>query len=474
MGLEEMVMEKPILIIEDDPLQLEMLARLLQRKLEMGAWTARNGREGLDVLRRDEGQSIRLVIMDLNMPVMGGLEALKIMREQAPGLPVVMLTGSKDIDDAVQAMKLGATDFLTKPFESERMIVTVRNALRIGTLTREVNRLHSEKQGVLRFNNLIGSEGGLAEMVNIGRRAAVTDIPVLIMGETGVGKEVFARALHGESGRSGKPFVALNCGAIPAQLVESTLFGHEKGSFTGATQKTAGKFREAEGGTIFLDEVGELPLDAQVKLLRVLQQAEIEPVGAARPVSVNVRVISATNRDLQELVRQGLFREDLFFRLNVLTIRLPSLRERCGDIPALAQHFIERFCARDSRPLKIVEESAVRLLQQYNWPGNVRELENALHRAMVLSDRDVLRDEDFIAVLGKAEVNEGQVQVASNNSGALTLHDAQGLFKTMAEIEREAMQVALNAYAGNITQAAKALGIAKSTFYRKMEEETEV
>ncbi|MCD8497181.1 MAG: sigma-54 dependent transcriptional regulator [Alphaproteobacteria bacterium] len=284
-------MGQQILIVDDDEMQRSMLQTLLRRKLEVESVTAANGREALDWLRDDDGKNIRLVVLDLNMPVMDGMEALAIIRQKYPALPVIMLTGSRDIEKATGAMKLGATDFVTKPYEAERMIVTVRNALKIGVLSKEVKRLSESKSGHFTFDHLIGHEDGLKDVVFLSRKAAASEIPVLISGETGVGKEVFSKAMHGESSRAGKPFIAVNCGAIPSQLVESTLFGHEKGSFTGATEKTSGKFREADGGTIFLDEVGELPLEAQVKLLRVLQQREVEPVGAGKP-SLSIFVLS--------------------------------------------------------------------------------------------------------------------------------------------------------------------------------------
>ena len=298
-------MSDSILIVEDDPMQQKMLGTLLRRKIGFESQVAPNGREALDILGRDDKRAIKLVILDIDMPVMGGMEALEIMAQRYPGLPVIMLTGTRDIEEAVKAIKLGAIDFMTKPYEGERMAITAKNALKLSILSKEVKRLKNEKEGHYRFDHLIGHDGGLQEAVNMGRKAAASDIPVLISGETGVGKEVFAQAIHGESARLGNPFIAVNCGAIPAQLVESTLFGHEKGAFTGATDKATGKFREAEGGTIFLDEVGELPLDSQVKLLRIIQQKEVEPVGASKAVPVNIRVLSATNRNLEEEVKAG-------------------------------------------------------------------------------------------------------------------------------------------------------------------------
>ncbi len=459
-------MTHPVLIVEDDEMQRQMLSTLLRRKLDFGSCEAENGHEALEILESDISRTIKLIILDLNMPVMGGLETLEILRQKHPSIPVIMLTGSTDITDAVKAMKLGAIDFLHKPYEGDRMVVTVRNALRISTLTKEVSRLKSEKDGTFTFENLIGHDDGLSSVVNIGRKAAAADIPVLITGETGTGKEVFAEAIHGEGGRTGKPFIAVNCGAIPSQLVESTLFGHEKGAFTGATEKTIGKFREAEGGTILLDEVGELPLDTQVKLLRVLQQKEVEPVGAGKPLPINVRVISATNRDLQEEVTEGNFREDLFFRLNVLQIELLPLRDRKQDIPALASHFIERFCVNEGGVPKDMSAATEKQLMNYDWPGNVRQLENAISRAMVVSDGNILDIEDLTGLTSGSESRS--VNNATHHHKDIRIISSDGDFKTVDEIEQEAMQLALDHFDHNITQAAKALGMAKSTFYKKM------
>lgn len=461
-------MPAQILIAEDDPMQQQMLSTLIRRKLDCEVEVAGNGKEALDIIERDTQNAIRLVIMDLDMPVMGGMETLQIIKQRYPAMTVIMLTGSQDIDQAVQAMKLGATDFLNKPYEGERLLVTVKNALKIGLLTKEVSRLKSEKEGRFTFSNLIGHDGALQASVTIGRKAAASDIPVLLTGETGVGKEVFAKAVHGESVRAGKPFIAVNCGAIPSQLVESTLFGHEKGAFTGATEKTIGKFREADGGTIFLDEVGELPLDTQVKLLRVLQQKEVEPVGAGKPVSVNVRIVSATNRNLQDEIKAGHFREDLYFRLNVLNIEVPPLRERSDDIPLLVRHFIDRFCAQNSRAQCDISKDALQMLQGRDWPGNVRQLENAVNRALVLMDGAVLESADF-NFQHTAETSFSQPESPAG-SESLQLKNQDGAFKTLDEIELEVMRRVLDLHEGNITRASEALGMAKSTFYRKIGE----
>jgi DNA-binding NtrC family response regulator len=463
-------MGAPVLIVEDDQMQREMMRLLLQRKLGLEAELAENGRVALHILQRDEGRNIKLVILDLNMPVMNGLEALSILRQRYPSLPVIMLTGNKDAESATQAMKLGATDFVSKPYEGERMAVTVRNAMKIGVLTKEVKRLSDDKSGHFTFENLIGHDGGLKETVFRSRKAAASDIPVLITGETGVGKEIFAKAIHGESRRAGKPFIAVNCGAIPAQLVESTLFGHEKGSFTGAIDKSIGKFREAEGGTIFLDEVGELPLETQVKLLRVLQQREVEPVGAGKPVPIDIRVISATNRTLENEVASGNFREDLFFRLNVFEVEVPPLRERTEDIPLLARHFIERYCAAHTLAPHPLTREAENLLLAHAWPGNVRELENTISRACVMDDDMNLGRDDIERALGKKSAARESAPVKTDQSGniAVSLRDADGNPKSMEVLEREIMDITLGVNGHNITKAAQMLGIAKSTFYRKL------
>lgn len=462
-----------VLIVDDDQMHREMLRTLLQRKLGVETVPAENGRAALDILHRDEARTIRAVILDLNMPVMGGMEALQIIRQRYPALPVIMLTGNKDAESATEAMKLGATDFVSKPYEAERMAVTVRNAMKIGVLSKEVKRLSEGRSGHFTFNHLIGHDAGLREAVFISRKAAASDIPVLITGETGVGKEVFARAMHGESRRAGKPFIAVNCGAIPSQLVESTLFGHEKGSFTGAIEKSIGKFREAEGGTIFLDEVGELPPEAQVKLLRVLQQREVEPVGAGKPVPVDIRIISATNRDLQKEVHEGRFREDLFFRLNVFEVEAPPLRARKQDIPLLARHFIERYCAAHALAPFSISREAENILLSHNWPGNVRELENTISRACVMDDDAALGADDIERALGKKAAASPPSPRIVEVGGALmvSLLDDAGEHKTMDRLEREIMDITLEAHARNITKASQVLGIAKSTFYRKISQD---
>jgi DNA-binding NtrC family response regulator len=456
-------MSQSLLIVDDDPAQRRMVAMLAVKRLGLKAAEAGGGAEALSILSQDQDGAIAAVVLDLNMPKMHGLEVLQHMTEQFPSVPVVILTASLSTEDAITAMKRGAADFLTKPFEADRFVVTLTNAMKHRTLEKEVARLKRREDGVTKFSDLIGYQGGLVPAVGMGVKAAASNIPVLITGETGTGKEIFARAIHGESARSGQAFVAINCGAIPAQLVESTLFGHEKGAFTGAVAKSAGKFREADGGTIFLDEVGELPPDAQVKLLRVLQQKEVEPVGAGLSVPVDVRVISATHRDLGADVHAGRFREDLFFRLNVLGIHLPPLRDRRGDIPALARAFAMRFSAQEKKSVRTISDQALARLSRHDWPGNVRELENTIHRAMVLSDHPALQEQDFdLSAVQKNGI------VLSGGAGIGLFRD-DGMPRTLEDIELEVIRRMIHYRNGNISRAAEDLGVAKSTLYRKLD-----
>ena len=325
-----------ILIVDDDPVQRRLLETVVT-KLGHGALTAPGGGPALDLLLSPKVDTVTLVLLDLIMPDIDGIEVLNKLRAVNQEMPVIVLTAKGGIDAAVDAMRAGATDFLVKPASPERIRVSIQNALKLGVLTGEVTRLKKKRENRLVFDDLIAKSAAMRQVIRLGQRAAQSNIPILIEGESGVGKELIARAIQGSSDRAGKPFVTVNCGAIPENLVESILFGHERGSFTGATDKHLGKFQEADGGTLFLDEVGELKLDMQVKLLRALQEGEIDPVGAKRSHKVDVRIMSATNCDLAERTRDSQFREDLYYRLNVFPILIPPLRERREDVPALAQ-----------------------------------------------------------------------------------------------------------------------------------------
>lgn len=455
-------MDHTILIGEDEPIQRQMLTALLTRKLGYKTLAAENGRQVIRRIKNSNFGEISAVLLDLEMPEMGGMEALKELRRYRPDLPVLILTGREDVAIAVQAIKEGASDFLIKPADPIQLDVALKNAIRLSTLSRELNRLQRDREGALRFADLIGYEGGLAKTVADARKGAASDVTVLLTGEVSTGKELLARAMHGESRRVGAPFVAFNCSALPQHTLEVTLFGQERQPNSSA--RIPGKFREAERGMLFLDDIHALSPEAQVKLLRAIQQREIEPIGAEKPVKINVRLISATDQDLKKEVQEGRFREDLYFRLNVLTIAIPALRERPQDILPLAEYFLQRIASADGLPLKSLTADARHYLTEFTWPGNVREIEALMHRALVLGEQDVI-DRALLKVIHDAEVMGSNMPVAGPH---IALKRANGLPKTMEEIEAEAMQTMLEHYGGNITRAAEALGMAKSTFYRKI------
>jgi DNA-binding NtrC family response regulator len=436
----------------------------------------------LDLIHGPRGEQITLVMLDLVMPDMGGLEVLEKLRPTHPDLPVIVLTAKGGIDSAVEAMRAGANDFLVKPASPERITVSIRNQLKIGTLSGEVKQLKKKQDNRLSFDDLIANSPEMKQVIRLGLRAAQSDIPVLIEGESGSGKELVARAIQGTSARSGKPFVTVNCGAIPENLIESILFGHEKGSFTGASDKHLGKFQEADGGTLFLDEIGELRLDMQVKLLRALQESEVDPVGSKRPVKVDVRIVAATNRDLGAMAREGGFREDLYYRLNVFPVTVPALRERAGDIAPLSRHFIERFAAEENKQVAGLTPQASQLLERFNWPGNVRQLENTIFRAVVLCDGAQLDVCDFPQIAAAMGVDANVRQNTTSSAGeapapraagfaySLNVTDAAGNIRKFVEMESEIIRMAIARYNGHMSEVARRLGIGRSTLYRKLKE----
>jgi DNA-binding NtrC family response regulator len=477
-------MAQTILIVDDDPVQRRLLEAAISRA-GMTVITAPGGSPALDLIGGPRGDQIALMLLDLVMPDMDGLEVLAKLRVGNPTLPVIVLTAKGGIDSAVEAMRAGANDFLVKPASPERIAVSIRNLLKIGTLSGEVTRLKKKVENRLVFDDLVAKSAAMRQVFRLGQRAAQSTIPILIEGESGVGKELIARAIQGSSDRAGKPFVTVNCGAIPENLIESILFGHEKGSFTGANERHLGKFQEADGGTLFLDEIGELRLDMQVKLLRALQEGEVDPVGAKRPVKVDVRIISATNRDLSELTAEGKFREDLYYRLNVFPIFVPPLRDRGEDVPALARHFIARFAAEENKPVAGLTPEVAELIERYSWPGNVRQLENTIFRAVVLCDGSMLDVCDFpqiAAALGveaktrrfvaEAPLAEakGFLPAPPSSPFALSLTDAAGHIRKFEELEAEIIRLAISRYDGHMSEVARRLGIGRSTLYRKLKE----
>ncbi|HWF77436.1 MAG TPA: sigma-54 dependent transcriptional regulator [Caulobacteraceae bacterium] len=483
-------MNKTVLVVDDDPTQRRLIQAVLEREGFRVAH-ADSGRAALDHLA--SGQPADVVLLDLVMPGLTGQETLADMRQRGFAQPVIVVTATGGIDTVVAAMRAGASDFFVKPASPERIIVSIANALSMGAFRAEVDRVKKQVGNKTTFEDLIGSGPAMQMVKRLGERAAKSSIPVLITGESGAGKEVIARAVHGCSERAGRPFVAVNCGAIPENLVESILFGHEKGSFTGASEKHLGKFQEASGGTLFLDEVGELPLDMQVKLLRALQESEIDPIGSKRPVKVDVRILSATNRDLSTAVAEGRFREDLYYRLNVFPIEAPALRDRREDIPALTEAFVRRFNLEEGRRVAGASPETIRMLGAFDWPGNVRQLENAVYRAIILADAPYLQPHDFPAISGMslpaepmpaADAAPADAPMTSPAAGLsiadladmpktapVRILDERGHLRTLEDIERDLIQLAIEIYAGHMSEVARRLGIGRSTLYRKVREQ---
>src|SRR5437762_5319946 len=387
-------MAATILIADDDPVQRRLVENMVQ-KCGYEAIVADGGDAAIAVLTGPDAVTVDAIVLDLVMPGLDGMGVLDRIREAGLNIPVIVQTAHGGIDYVVSAMRAGAHDFVVKPVGMERLQVSLRNALNASALKGELQRIRHSREGRLTFADVITRSETMAGVLRTAQKAAASTIPVLIEGESGVGKELFARAIHGSGERKSKPFVAVNCGAIPDNLVESILFGHEKGAFTGATDRHTGKFVEASGATLFLDEVSELPPVAQVKLLRAIQENEVEPVGARKPVRVDVRIISATNRDLITDVMQGRFREDLFYRLHVFPITVPALCERPEDISELVRHFLARFAAEENRPITGISGEAMAHLSQLDWPGNIRQIEHAGYRAVVSSEGDLLGLADF-------------------------------------------------------------------------------
>ena len=479
-----------VLIVDDDPVQLRLTAEVA-RRAGFEPVIATGGEQGLAQLRSDPG--IGAMILDLVMPDLDGMAVMETMAREGIVTPVIVQTANSSLETVVSAMRQGAVDFFVKPVAPERLVISLRNAMKLEALETAIRTERSKRTGTLSLGDITTRSPAMERVKLLAGKAAKSAIPVLIEGETGVGKEMIARIIQGMGDRAGKPFVTVNCGAIPSTLVESTLFGHKKGAFTGATADHAGKFAEAHGGTIFLDEVGELSLDTQAKLLRVLQQGEIEPVGASKIERVNVRLISATNRRLLNLAKDGSFREDLYYRLNVFPIYVPPLRDRLDDLPALVDQFIARFSAETGKRVIGISDAAMALLNGYNWPGNIRQLENAVYRAVVLSDAATLESADFPQIVAQAAgradalklteslpipsapVHIDDVSVRKREAELKeAVHDrfldGNGEVAALTDLERELIAFALQHYGGRMSRVARALKIGRSTLYRKLRE----
>ncbi|MGH6762430.1 MAG: sigma-54-dependent transcriptional regulator [Phyllobacterium sp.] len=502
-------MSDPILIVDDDPIQLRLLQSVVERAGHE-AIMANGGQAALSMLSGPRGDEVALVILDLTMPDLDGLAVLQNMRDNGNRLPVIVQTAREGIDTVINAMRIGAFDYFVKPADPVRLQTSIVNALKVEALEGAARRSVETSSERLTFDDLVMLSPAMLNVVRLGRKAATSSIPIMVEGESGVGKEVVARAIQGTSERRNRPFVTVNCSAIPELLVESILFGHEKGAFSGASERHVGKFVEAHRGTLFLDEVGDLPLDVQGKLLRAVQSGEIEPVGARQPTKVDIRIISSTHRNLVDLVRAGRFREDLYYRLNVFPIIVPPLRGRREGIPHLVEHFMARFTAEEGRGhIKGVTPDAMAILDAYDWPGNVRQLENAVFRAVVLCEGEVLTADDFPqiraqthgidmdgaleragqpvsrpiaapAMTGKdMDSGEAPAQNAethldgtrlSGQFGLLRSLDMRGNIRTLASVEEEMIRFAIAHYNGQMSEIARRLGIGRSTLYRKLKE----
>jgi len=441
-----------ILVVDDEANTLASLSRAF-RLAGHEASVCDNAAKALELAK---SQNFDLIFSDVVMPVKDGLALLEEMRAQGITTPVVMMSGQAHIEMAVRATKLGALDFLEKPVSTDKLLLTVDNVLKLQRLESENRQLRQR----LGKHEIVWSGETMKKLMAQVERVAASETRVCILGETGTGKELVARTLHERSSRASGPFVTLNCAAVPAELIESELFGHEKGSFTGAAGRHVGKFEQAEGGTIFLDEIGDMPLPMQAKLLRVLEEGEVERIGGDKPVRVDVRVVVATHRNLESLVKDGKFRQDLFHRVYVFPVVLPPLRERREDIPALIEHFARQVCAQNNwKPIPFSPE-AIQVLQSYAWPGNVRELRNIVERLMLMATEGSVTEETVLLTLPQGSASSGTAVFTS--SGPLA--------DRVQQYEREVILAELKRNHNHITNAAKALGLERSHLYKKAEQ----
>ncbi|MBI3327609.1 MAG: sigma-54-dependent Fis family transcriptional regulator [Nitrospinae bacterium] len=442
-----------ILIVDDDVGMAETCAKLFRRQ----GWVPLVAQSGQGALTQLEAEpEIELILTDLLMPDLSGVELLQAVKRRDPTLEVIIMTGYGTINNAVEAMKLGASDYITKPFDKEEILAAIEKILTIKDLQEEVRTLRAQLKDRYGIEHLVGQSKPMREAFEKIRAVAGVESPVLIVGETGTGKELVARAIHGLSPRAKRPFVPVNCTALPKELLESELFGHRRGAYTGAHADSKGLFRTAEGGTVLLDEIADMPVEGQAKLLRTLQEKAIRPIGEMHEIPVDVRVIAATNQPVAALLESGRLRPDLYYRLSVVTIEVPSLRERVSDIPLLAQHFIHHYNLQYQRGVEGIEREALDCLMAYPWPGNVRELENVIEGLFALRDlKQAITKEDLPAGL--------------KHAARVPLPEPVGEVRSLADAEKEAILRALHATGGNKSKASERLGISRDRLYRKME-----
>lgn len=482
-----------MLVVDDEPNMAWLFRQTFSGKCEI--LSAESGEEALDILKQHD---VDVVMLDLRLPGVDGMETLRRMRREGVTAPVIIMTAYGEVKSAVQAMKLGAFDYITKPFDMEELTLVVEGALKYSALTREVSRLKEELHEKFNLSNIVTISPKMISVFSVIERVCGSDVSVLIQGESGTGKELIARAIHYASPRRDKPFVPVNCAALPENLLESELFGHEEGAFTGARRRKLGKFEMADGGTLFLDEVGDLPLSMQPKILRAIEEKVIERLGGTQRIPVDVRVVAATNRDLRKEVQEGRFRQDLYFRLAVIPINVPPLRERREDIPVLVRHFLKEFCEKRGKLVPDVDDEAMRILVSYDWPGNVRELKNAMEQISLLCDKGTIYKKDLPPLFGQDSLEGGgspgsvdstgsSGSSGSGSSGGPGGFSGPGGFRScgessagfqgslterkthlVSETEKEAIRKALEASGGNRTQAAKHLGISRRTLQLKI------
>ncbi|WP_303721055.1 sigma-54 dependent transcriptional regulator [Malonomonas rubra] len=446
-----------ILLIDDEQESCQALSLLLSRagyRVE----SCHSGEKALSILNK---QNFELIISDLFLPGVSGIDILKRVKEDSPQTCVILITGNASAETAVEAMKEGAFDYISKPFNFERLKLQVAKALEKSKLVIENQYLKQQLRHKYKFDNIIGSSQAMQQVFSRMEKVVSTDSTILILGASGTGKELVAKAIHFNSSRKDKPFVAINCGAIPADLLESELFGHTKGSFTSAVSDKPGKFEIANGGTIFLDEIGNMPLQLQMKLLRVLQEHEFERVGSSKKIRLDVRLISATNADLAEQVKIGNFREDLYYRLNVIPIVLPALKDRRGDITLLAKHFLTKICKEMNRPLMALDHQALQSIEAYDWPGNVREMENVIERTIALTDGNLITCNDLPSDIGSASREKSTSAPQVTETGI-------DMPQVIAEIEKEMILQAMDIGKGVKAKAADLLGINRTTLVEKI------
>jgi DNA-binding NtrC family response regulator len=441
--------EKNILIVDDEESFRTHLMRLFVRR----GYAVAGAANGPEALALTEQRQFDIVLLDIVLPGLDGVEVLRTLKERAPETQVIMMTGNATVGNAIASMKLGAYDYLTKPFDFEELFILIERACELSALRQESKALHLELDQQRKFDEFVGSDGKTRAALALVEKVAPTDSTVLITGETGTGKELIAKAIHRKSSRHNKPFIVVNCSAMQETLLESEMFGYERGAFTGAVKNKSGLIEVANNGTLFLDEVGDLQPNLQIKLLRFFENGEFRPVGSTRSLHADVRIIAATNRDLKKLMQEGKFREDLFYRLNVIQIQLPPLRDKPGDIPELVEYFLKKTCCRMGKCVKSIEPEALDLLCHYQWPGNVRELENVIERAVILASSDRITVDDLPADLAQL------YGVPS---------DSQLLDNSLAAVEREQILKVLRETGGNKARAAAILGITKKTLYSKL------